>query len=289
MKHHKGELFSLDVLALALLTCLLASVVGMLVMGEDGKAVQRRLEIHRDTTRLSARIEQAQTTMRQLVGNAGGSMDADFELRNAQAEAGKLDSMLADLKRGGQDPSGDADADRSKMAAATVELKRLRQELAMLEQDRVPNGGPGIHQIVGTYRGRYILIECVRDAVIVYPSEVKIACKVNGASKSEKDGFETNLKFLMDHITEAGFVVFVVRPAGWYENSYDALYPRISKRLAELETRGGAHVGICKFPLDAGKPITPYLPARPQVSPAPPKGTPVRNDANPFAKPSSNI
>lgn len=271
MKRRNGELFSLDVLALALLTCLLASVVGMLVMGEDGKTLKVRKSIHQESQRLSASVGQAQASLQQLASKAGATVTLANELGDALAEASDLDRKLKNLQQGtGENPTRNHN-DRQEMAAAQAELQRLSAELAKLQQADAPKAGPGIHQIVGDFKGSYILIECVKDAVVVYPFKTRIACNAKNESKRAKDEFERNLKFLLNHIVETGFVVFVVRPAGWFENSYDSLYPPVTKQLAALEARGGKHVGVCKFPLADTEAIGPFLPVNPQAPSAPSK------------------
>lgn len=229
----KQPIFSLDVLALALLTCLLASVVGMLVMSEDGKALEQPKLLQEKTQQIISGANEARNAQQKIAQRVEiARRERDQRIAQSEAEA---------LRR-------NIEA-RKNIAEAETEATRLRSELARLGQEQVAS--PGRRQIVGNYRGPYILIECFKGYALVYPGKTRLA---------KKPG-EKIITELVDRINQAGFVVFVVRPQGWYGDSFDSMKPLVYSRIDEK-------TGRTAFPLEANEPIAPYLP--PEVSSTPP-------------------
>lgn len=235
MKPRK-PMFSLDVLALALLTCLLASVVGMLVAGEDGKALQRRKLLHEKTVQITNGASEAQENQQRLVQQIEQSAEMariEREQRIAQSQADELARKIEA---------------RRKIADAAAETIRLRDALAK-SQDELDKT-PGRRQIVGNYRGPYILIECVKGQALVYPGKTRLAKRPD----------QEAVQKLLERITQAGFVVFVVRPSGWYADSFDSLHELVFPAIANFEEASSRKIGRSIFALEANEPITPYLP-----------------------------
>ena len=105
-------------------------------------------------------------------------------------------------------------------------------------------------QILGQYKGPYVLVECIQDAAIVYPGKQRI----------EMNPSDDQVNQLIDQISKAGFIALVVRPDGWYGNSYDKLRKIIYDRLDVIEKNEGKHIGRSTFPLTSDGPIANFLP-----------------------------
>jgi len=227
----RHPMFSLDVLALALLTCLLASVVGLLVISEDGKTLDWSRQLREKT--------------QQIVDGASGTQSAQEHIAR-RVEILRIDRDQRIAQSEAEELRRNIDA-RVKIAETTAETIRHREELARLDQDQAAR--PGRRQIVGNYRGPYILIECLKGYALVYPGKTRLAKKPDDKVVNE----------LIARIDQAQFVVFVVRPQGWYGDSFDSLQPMIYSRIDEKTGRSA-------FPLEAGASITPYLPPDPNAA-----------------------
>lgn len=117
-----------------------------------------------------------------------------------------------------------------------VELRRLEAE-----RDRRISDTSGLF---GGYRGRYVLIECVDEAVIVHPGARRIALV----------DLLTSPDALLREIQQTGYVALAARPAGWHERSFNPVKRLIQERLT------ASAVARTDFPLTADEPLTPYLP-----------------------------
>jgi hypothetical protein len=240
----KGKgLLNIDVLALSLLCCLLASVVGILVLagddGGEGETGHALTDIHQQVVQLAGQV--------QATERAREDMATKLNFAMLERDNRKLQTRITEL--------GEKITLISQIAGTKKEVVRLGNELATLEAPANADLTPEMQHILGDYRGPYVLIECIEDGAIIYPSKQKIEMK------PAKEQVDTLLK----QITKAGFVVFVARPAGWYNNSYDNLRTLLTKELDKMKEQGGKHVGRSAFPLDRATPIDNYLP--PEATP----------------------
>ena len=103
---------------------------------------------------------------------------------------------------------------------------------------------PAMHPVFGNYRGAYVTVECLRDRIVVHPGDERIAVKFGEEPKKEI------VSRLVEKISKAGFVLFVVRPSGWFKNSFDAVSPAVFKGLDRLKTEGGRPIGRATMPLE---------------------------------------
>ena len=232
MRKQRPELLNLDILALSLLSCLLASVVGMLVLGGDGKAFKQRIALAKSTADLTGRVGQATAALDAITHK----LQQSAFMRQNEVKLSELEEMQQNIKA------------RLELKEAKEEVARLSVQWQKAEQERresAPRNG-----IFGDYHGPYVLVECVRGRVEIFPSEQHF-----GLNPSREQ-----VASLMEQITEAGFVLFVVRPSGWFQNSYDALYPMISKQLDQLEKTQGKVIGRAVLPLDEDTSLDAYLP-----------------------------
>jgi len=104
--------------------------------------------------------------------------------------------------------------------------------------------------MLGSYKGSYVLLECVEGGANIYPGGTRITMNPS----------REQLTQLANRIARAGFVAFAVRPSGWYDNSYDRLKILLYPELNRIAKETGRPIGRNAFPLDSGDPISVYLP-----------------------------
>jgi len=239
-----NELMNLDVLALSLLCCLLASVVGVLVLSgevsaeasvEQGENPELWIRLRQQTTQLYTQVQDVERSREGIVAKLNHSV--------LQRENLVLESKIRDI----QEKLTLID----KIHAARSETVRLSKELEDEEKSRNSTLTPEARRMLGEYKGPYVLLECVEDGAIVYPGKQRIEMK---PSKEQTDQ-------LITQIAKAGFVAIVVRPSGWYGNSFDNLRKTLYERLDQMEKDTSKYIGRSTFPLSADDPITNYIPA----------------------------
>src|SRR6185503_8798963 len=252
---HKTVL-NLDILALSLLCCLLGSVVGVLVLsGEEVRGDETRLAEEKRRTEARLRLEEQNRIYNELHQQTGRFQIQVHEVEQArEAVVAKLNYAALErenraLKSRGVEIQQKVDL-ATKLASVKAESARLEQELKEKEKTANASLSPEARRMLGEYKGRYVLLECIEDYAILFPGKERIAMEP-AREQVEK---------LMNQITKAGFVVFVVRPAGWFNNSYDKLRKVVYGELDKLEKQGEGTVGRSTFPLDAAEPIVNYLP-----------------------------
>jgi hypothetical protein len=141
-----------------------------------------------------------------------------------------------------------------------AKTRRLNEELAGLLarirgiQDRIagpdPAGASADPDLFGSYRGPYVLIECLDEGAVVHPAGKRIAVD---PSPSEKE-------WLGAEMEKQGFVAIVVRPAA-FAGSFDKLLPAVRGLIAASKGRG-KEVGLSFLPIESDKPLDKYIPRR---------------------------
>ncbi|HEY6182742.1 MAG TPA: hypothetical protein VIW67_10875 [Terriglobales bacterium] len=239
---------NLDVLALSLLCCLLASVVGVLVLGgqarggtstegdQDNPVVWTTL--HDQTTKLYSRVQEVRRSREDILNKINFSA---LERENLVME-----SRIRDI----QEKLNLA----NKVRAAKAEIARLKKESDDLEKKRTSPLTPQARRMLGEYKGPYVLIECVEDAALVYPGKQRI----------EMNSSSDQIDQLLHQVSATGFVAFVVRPEGWFDNSFDKLQKLIYEKLDTVERNTGKYIGRSTFPITSDDPITNYIPSTPK-------------------------
>jgi hypothetical protein len=238
------ELMNLDVLALSLLCCLLASVVGVLVLGGEAAAqvpVESKPDnqeiwtsLHEQSTKLFVRVQEVERSRDAIVDKLNHSL---LERENLVLES-RVTEIQAKFEL------------LNKIRTAKSEIARLLKDFEDEEKTNNAALTPEARRILGEYKGPYVLIECVEDAAVVYPGRQRIEMKPSNVQTDQ----------LLHQITNAGFVAFVVRPDGWYDNSFDNLRKVIYEKLDKIEKDTGKYVGRSTFPLTSTDPITNYFP-----------------------------
>lgn len=251
----RPALLNLDILALSLLCCLLASVVALIVAQGHRPAGTKVPVVRIEPTAAPAppagpvvdwdRLSATANAFRREAESIGRRADA-IATRVTRSAADRenlaLTSRLTEL--------GEKVALLQKIMAADSEASRLEKLLEERRREAAASGGREAQRLLGDYRGPYVLIECVEGAVTVYPGNERLDIKT---AKAQLDR-------LVAQIVDAGFVAFVVRPGGWYEDSFDELRPRIYEALAKVKKDTGRYIGRNTLPLDASEPIADYLP-----------------------------
>lgn len=233
------ELLNLDVLALSLLCCLLASVVGVLVLGgeENAQANENTQEnsptwtdLRQQSARLFVQVQEAERSREGIVAKLDYSM--------LERENHTLKFHISDIER------------KINLLRKLVVTKNESAKIARELEEKEKPITPEAKKMLGEYKGPYVLIECIEDEAFIYPGKERISMKPS-KEQTEK---------LLNQIIKAGFVAFIVRPDGWYGNSFDKLRALICEKLDQAEKQGEKYVGRSTFPLDAGASITNYLP-----------------------------
>ena len=259
----RNSILNLDILALSLLCCLLASVVGVLVLsGEDLRAEESRLEEEKKRAEEKRRREEQKRIFTELRQQTAQIHTQVQEVEHSrQAIAAKLNYAVLERENRALKSRATELQQRinvmTRLRAAKAESAQLAKELEEKEKkEELANASlsPEARRMLGEYKGRYVLVECVQDSAIIHPGNDRIAMKPS----------REQVEKLLEQITKAGFVAFVVRPAGWYNNSYDKLKTIIYAELKKIEKEGGKEVGRSTFPLDAAESIANYLPPDPQ-------------------------
>lgn len=239
----RPALLNLDILALSLMCCLLAAVVGVLVLGGEEKPPTHTstsvnspswTDLRQQTARLHVQVQEVELSREAIAIKLNHSV-LERDNRTLESRIGEIEGKITLIRR---------------LSGAKAESARLSAELNDKEKAANVTITPEAKRMLGEYKGPYVLVECNEDGALIYPGREKVEMK---PSKDQADK-------LLNQITKAGFVAFVVRPGGWYGNSYDRLKALIYEELDKAEKQGGKYVGRSTFPLDAADPITNYLP-----------------------------
>ena len=243
---------SLDMLAVSLMLCLLAAVIALLASRpaaeppiETPEAVQPAMpELPElpDWGDLQARAA-ALGVSSTAASQANNALDARLTRAAAQRDAAVLEALAREL------------SDKMALLAAArgeaEKVSSLKQALAALsKKDGPTHNSADPRRLQGRYGGRYVLIECVADAVVVYPGAQRLPAAMDAAQ------FDA----LIQRIDAAGFVAFAVRPSGWFKDSLDTVRPRVLKALAERQAGTQRRIGRTTLPLTADESIDDLLP-----------------------------
>ena len=130
---------------------------------------------------------------------------------------------------------------------AELESTRLRIEDLRVQRDKMIAER---QSLFGGYSGTYVLVECVADAIVVYPDARRITL----------DELPEEREWLLGEIDAKGYVAIAVRPSGWYGNSFDAAKQLIYRHIDTVQTSSGRTIARTDFPLNADESLGPYLP-----------------------------
>ncbi len=204
---------------MSLLCCLLVSVVGVLVL--DGReetpapppAGPNPLDLLKlQIDNLSTQVQDSDHSADEIMQKISFSQID----RDNRAMRSRIKEMTDKINLANSINEARAEADRLSAEIKDQEQKIIHDQHA-----------PGSVNLFGSYTGPYILIECIEDAAIIYPGGKRIAMT--------KKPTEAELTDLLEQIKKVKFVAFVVRPSGWYENSYDRLHNVIYAALDDAE------------------------------------------------------
>lgn len=135
----------------------------------------------------------------------------------------------------------------ARQAPDLAALKREAERLQAAQADRLA----AAHTLFGGYNGHYVLLECVADAVRVFPGNRRIPLA----------DFPAALPALLQEISACGYVAIAARADGWRERSFEPVRQQLYRALDALPVPAGTvAVRRTDFPLRTDEPIEPYLP-----------------------------
>ena len=132
---------------------------------------------------------------------------------------------------------------QEKLDKANKEINEMNKRRKEYEDSH----GPAV-QLFGTYKGRYILVECKDKSVVVHPAGREISA----------DAPDSDIKWLLKEADSAGFVAVVARPSS-FEKTCDKFVEIICNHIDEAG-KNGKKIGFSMLPIDANEPIGSCIP-----------------------------
>src|SRR5258708_5263259 len=231
-QRERADRLSIDLIALPLVFCLLAAVVGLFALDEATSSPCC-------TPPPCCTPEQRATELRRLISEA-----EELGLQQ-NALIRRLDYALTERDLSQKAGQADGLRQRASVVARIAEAEKTVAELQgeLMRSSPAPSARP--HDgAFGTYSGPYVLVECKNGHAIVYP----------GGWRIPSEPSDSEFAKLSSQVKQAGFVAFAVRPSGWVDNSFHKLRRRVVQEI------GGAKIGRTEFPIDETEAIKPYLP-----------------------------
>jgi hypothetical protein len=255
MKNGKHPHVDLGLLAMPLFCSLLGAILILIFTNASGNPSPLSREKIKE---LLARLSQTQQAISQSI-TTQNVISNRLDLAEYQAANAKLDEQIAEklgqvakltnqvsqaqiLQGRLEELRRQADTTASDVAEAKARLTDLEARVTAA----ATNAAIGLF---GSYRGSLVMIECDGNGAIVHPGGRKLAL----------DAPERELDPVFTDIARAGFVAIVARPGG-FTKSYGRINRIVDERLQEMNKQRTTPIGICAFPLDAGAPITAFLP-----------------------------
>lgn len=139
------------------------------------------------------------------------------------------------------------DLDHLEKLLAEIEAAQLVIAELKVQRDQVIAAR---RSLFNDYTGPYVLVECVANAIVVYP----------GAQRIVLSDLTEHKAALLQQIDTVGYVAIAVRPGGWTRDSFDAAKQIIYGHIETVRQSGGRIISRTDFPLQPAEPIGPYLP-----------------------------
>lgn len=131
------------------------------------------------------------------------------------------------------------------------ELETARDEAAGLRAEQATAATPA-ELLFGGYRGDFVLVECIADAIILHPDGRHIPLAELPEARAA----------LLQKIDRTGHVAIAVRPGGWRDGSFDQVRELVRTPWGETDPAAPPRIRWAEFPLHADESIKPYLPRR---------------------------
>ncbi|NQT18116.1 MAG: hypothetical protein HQ592_00315 [Planctomycetes bacterium] len=244
--------FNMGFVALPALCCILAGL--LYVSCEDGtqegevltptdklehlRQDKQDLEAVRD--QLLKKIEELEATARQAAQLAAlkqALLRVTEEISQLQSKINKLEEEL-DQSQVRRAKRQKAEKDLKEQEEANKKAAERIAELEKKKEREAERQG-----IWGGHDGPYILLECVKDAAVVYP----------GAKRIAVDASRDQIRWLLRQADKEKFVAIAVRPSG-YGGSFDKFRNIVLEHIEDAAKRG-KKIGFCYFPLEERKSI----------------------------------
>lgn len=231
----------IGLVSLPVLCCLLGAALYVYEYGGSEPTLTREF------LELESRLMIDATTA-QTLHDRVDTADANLQLLVQAAALVREEQELATLTR-----RHDELAEQARLLAAletqTQELTEARNAVSELQAEQAATL-TATELLFGGYRGEFVLLECVAEAVIIHPVGRRIPL---AELAQERDG-------LLAAIDRTGYVAIAVRPAGWRDQSFDQVRAMIRAHLAAQLNPSEQGIRWTEFPLQTGEPIEPYFP-----------------------------
>lgn len=230
----------IGLVSLPVLCCLLGAALYVYEYGGSEPTLTREF------LELESRLREDATTAQDLHERAEDA-EAKLTLLTQAAQLVREEQLLATLTRQ-QDQLAERGQLLDALDAQVRELTEARDQATALRSEQSATL-TAAELLFGGYRGEFVLVECIDQAIVVHPTGRRISL---AALPGEKES-------LLDEIDRAGYVAIAVRPAGWRDRSFDQVRAMIRTHLdAQTERK----IRWTEFPLPAGESIEPYYPRR---------------------------
>jgi len=219
--------------------------------------------------RLSEQIKAAQQRRDALLArldrcrqDADAQMNTQNEFAALHNHLAVLDARIKDLlaKKGELEKQIDQHGKRLADAQkARRDIEKARQEIAAINERiaklEVPKSDTTLG-LIGSYKGPYVLVECIDKAVLVYLP------KRDNPEKPDRriamDAPKADIDWLLGEVPRVGCVVLVARPDGWFNNSYRK-FNGLFRDYLENRPEGEKAFKFASFPTEATEPIANFV------------------------------
>ncbi len=231
----------IGLVSLPVLCCLLGAALFVYEYGgSEPTLTQEFLE-------LESRLAVDATTTADVQDRAE-TADAKLQLLAQAATLVREEQQLATLTRQHTQLRGQAQL-LAALEAQTQELADARDEATRLRSEQTA-AFTAAELLFGGYRGDFVLVECIAEAIIIHPVGRRIPL---GELTAASDA-------LLREIDRTGYVAIAVRPDGWRDRSFDQVRELIRTHLDAQTTQPDQRIHWTEFPLQADESIAPYLP-----------------------------
>lgn len=231
----------IGLVSLPVLCCLLGAALYVYEYGGSEPTLTREF------LELESRLIDDATTAEALADRADEA-DATLQLLAQAAKLVREEQELATLTRQHAQLAGQAELLVS-LETQAQELAEVRNEATKLRAEQAAALSPA-ELLFGGYRGDFVLVECIAEAIIIHPTGRRIPL-----AKLPEESVA-----LLREIDRTGYVAIAVRPDGWRDQSFDQVREIIRSHLAAQTTLPEQSIRWTEFPLQTGESIEPYFP-----------------------------
>jgi hypothetical protein len=233
----------IGLVSLPVLCCLLGAALFVYEYGGSEPTLTREF------LELESRLIDDATTA-QVLADRADEAEATLQLLAQAAKLVRAEQELATLTRQHAQLAEQAQLLAS-LEDQAPELAEARDEAIKLRAAQAAAFTPA-ELLFGGYRGDFVLVECIAEAIIIHP----IGRRISLAELSEES------VTLLREIDRMGYVAIAVRPDGWRDQSFDQVREIIRNHLATQTAQPEQSIRWTEFPLQTDESIEPYFPRR---------------------------